>query len=211
MPSFTSDWFTPNIPAWENLFRWIQWDKSAPKLVIEIGCYEGRASLWIVDNLLENEASRLYCVDVFTGLHEPGSYYQRFQQNITESDRRSRIIVRATTSIEFLIDFAAAGQKADFIYVDGAHRAANVLEDLVLSFRVLRNGGIIICDDYLGGDASRSDVTLSSPKVAIDAFTTIFRDRIEIFSGQPLYQLAFRKLRDLADDDPTARGLALED
>jgi predicted O-methyltransferase YrrM len=211
MPSFTSDWFSPNIPAWDNLFRWINWDRAAPKTVIEIGCYEGRASLWIVDNLLDHEQSRLYCVDVFTGMQQAQSYYRRFLQNVSESPRRSRILVRPAASFEFLTSFAVSGDRADFIYIDGAHRAASVLEDLVLSFRILRPGGVIICDDYLGGDGLKDNVTLASPKIAIDAFTTIFRDRLEIFSGQPLYQLAFRKLRDAHDDDPTSRGLAAGD
>jgi hypothetical protein len=75
-------------------------------------------------------------------------------------------------------------------------------------FRALKPGGLIICDDYLGGAGQGNDLILGSPKIAVDAFTTIFRDRIEIIVGQPLYQLAFTKRRDRDDDDPTSRGEA---
>jgi len=35
----------------------------------------------------------------------------------------------------------------DIIYIDGNHQTYAVIEDLVLSFRKLKSGGIIICDD----------------------------------------------------------------
>ena len=92
-----------------------------------------------------------------------------------------------------------------FVYVDGSHRSADVLEDLVLAFHATRPGGIIICDDYLKG-ARSGDATLGSPKLAVDAFTSIYRDRLDIPWGQPLYQLAMIKTADRPSDDPGARG-----
>ena len=81
-----------------------------------------------------------------------------------------------------------------------------MLEDLVLAFHATLPGGVIICDDYLKG-VRGGDLTLGSPKLAVDAFTTIYRDRIDIPWGQPLYQLAMVKIADRAGDDPGARGL----
>ena len=37
----------------------------------------------------------------------------------------------------------------DFIYIDGDHTNEGVFIDSVLSFPLLKNGGIIIFDDYL--------------------------------------------------------------
>jgi len=205
MPTFTSDWFSHNIPAWSSFFGAMVWDNSVPKTVVEIGAYEGRASLWLLENLLQNDKSRLHCVDVFAGAEQPDSYWQRFKANVLDSEHRSKVAVHTKTSFAFLNRYVADGGQADFIYVDGSHRAADVLEDLILSFRALKPGGLIICDDYLGG-SGQHELTLGSPKIAVDAFTTIFRDRIEIISGQPLYQFAFFKLRDRSDDDPASRG-----
>ena len=50
------------------------------------------------------------------------------------------------------------------------------------------------------------DLTLGSPKLAVDAFTSIYRDRLDIPWGQPLYQLAMIKTADRTSDDPGARG-----
>ena len=69
----------------------------------------------------------------------------------------------------------------------------------------MRPGGIIICDDYLKG-APAGDLMLGSPKLAVDAFTSIYRDRLDIPWGQPLYQLVMIKRADRAPDDPGARG-----
>jgi len=206
MPEFTSDWFSHNIPAWQSFFGSMGWSNAAPKTVVEIGSYEGRSSLWILENLLQHPDSVLHCVDVFANREAPDSYWHRFKANILDGVHGPKVQAHATPSFPFMNRFVAEGRQADFIYIDGSHRAADVLEDLVLAFRALRTGGLIICDDYLGGAGVGNELTLGSPKIAIDAFTTIFRDRIEIIGGQPLYQLAFYKRADRNDDDATSRG-----
>ena len=65
MPKFTSDWFSNNIPAWNGIFTSLGWNANTPKTVVEIGSYEGRASLWILEHLLKDRQSQLHCVDVF--------------------------------------------------------------------------------------------------------------------------------------------------
>jgi predicted O-methyltransferase YrrM len=97
-----------------------------------------------------------------------------------------------------LAKLLASGKEGffDFIYVDGSHQAPDVLCDAVMSFRLLRPGGIIAFDDYLwqeplpyGADPIRS------PKIAIDAFTNIYCRKITVLSMH-LYQLYVRKLSD---------------
>ena len=36
----------------------------------------------------------------------------------------------------------------DIIYIDGSHATSDVLEDAVLSYRLLKPGGLLIFDDY---------------------------------------------------------------
>ena len=206
-PSFSSDWFSGNVPAWTSFFAGLGWDPKLPKTVLELGCFEGRASLWILENLLLNSASRLHCVDVFPYEDNPGSYSARHRRNVLTSPRGNMVIRHAMYSYDFLVDFVAKGGKADFIYIDASHRSPEVLEDLVLAFQALNVGGIMICDDYLGGSPdSKAEGVLSTPKMAIDVFMTLFRNRLRIIVGQPLYQLAFTKTADRGRDDPTSRG-----
>ena len=122
----------------------------------------------MLDNLLQNQNSQLHCVDVFAG-----DYAERFSSNIAERPDAHKVAIHKKTSFDFLVNFLAGVERADFIYVDGSHRAADVLEDLILSFRALKPGGLLISDDYLGGPGKGNDLTLGTPKIAIDAFTTI--------------------------------------
>ena len=205
MAEFTTDWFGRYAAYWRELFVSQGWRPDVPRTVVEIGSYEGRSALWMLENLLQHPQSRLLCVDTFQGREQPDSYWHRFEANVLHSRHAAKVSVSASASLPFLTRFVASGNKADFIYVDGSHRAAEVLEDLVLAFHAMRPGGIIICDDYLKG-APAGDLTLGSPKLAVDAFTTIYRDRLDIPWGQPLYQLVMIKRADRASDDPGARG-----
>ena len=38
----------------------------------------------------------------------------------------------------------------DIIYIDGSHKADNVFNDAMESFKILKKGGILLFDDFLG-------------------------------------------------------------
>jgi predicted O-methyltransferase YrrM len=205
MAEFSTDWFGRYASYWTELFASRRWHPGAPRTVIEIGSFEGRSALWMLENLLQHPQSHLYCVDTFHDRENPESYWHRFEANVLASPHSGKVTVAASSSLPFLTAFVAAGNQADFVYVDGSHRAAEVLEDLVLAFHATKPGGVIIVDDYLIAPRL-GELTLDSPKIAVDAFTTIYRDRLAIPWGQPLYQLAMIKTADRAADDPGARG-----
>lgn len=81
-------------------------------------------------------------------------------------------------------------EEFDFIYIDGSHNAIDVLEDAVLSFRLLKNNGIIAFDDYLWNDEQYSDGTY--PKLAIDAFISIYDHKIKLLYKE--YQVWIQKI-----------------
>jgi predicted O-methyltransferase YrrM len=205
MAEFTTDWFSRYPDYWRDLFASNGWTAEVPRTVIEIGSYEGRSALWILEHLLQHPASRLHCVDTFADRENPDSYWRKFETNVLASAHAAKVSVSALPSLAFMTRLVAAGERVDFIYVDGSHCAADVLEDLILAFHATRPGGIIICDDYLKTSRS-ADITLNSPKLGVDAFTTLYRDRLTIHWGQPLYQLAMIKTADRPADDPGARG-----
>ncbi len=205
---FTSDWFSHNIPGWLHMFSSYGLGADAALTVVELGAYEGRASDWLLDNLLRHPQSVLHCVDTFPDPDAADSYWGRFRQNVLLRDDSAKVRVHSGSTFSFLVDFVQRHGRADFIYVDASHRAPDVLTDLVLAFRALKVGGLMICDDYLGGAGVGQELTLGSPKIAVDAFTTIFRPQIEIVAWQPLYQLAFVKREAWGDDDPGSRGAA---
>jgi len=162
--------------TWRKVFSRFGWDGSEPRTVVEIGSYEGASAVWIARNLLTAPGSRLYCIDGWQGLEEQRA---RFTRNIAALPDPGLVTVLDSTSRKALVRLEADGVKADFVYVDGSHAAPDVLSDLVLGFGLLKVGGVLICDDYLWADERYDGGSLlGRPKLAIDAFTTIFADKI---------------------------------
>lgn len=185
--TFTQNWFTRKIPVWEKTLAAF---KGKPGVrYLEIGLYEGRSALWMLENILTDPTSRLTGIDIFEG-----ELKDRFFDNL----RRSKAEERAT----ILIGFSQVEMRKlplesfDIIYIDGSHATADVLEDAVLSYRLLRPGGVLIFDDYTWsgalytGPLTRDD-SGDFPKAAIDRFVQCFGARMTVIHNA--YQLVLKK------------------
>ena len=200
MPRFTEDFFTRHIPHWEALFFGeLAWDPEAPRRVVEIGCFEGRSTLWFLEHLLRHPDSRITYIDTFAGGAEHTAaqsegLYERFLANLGESGQAHKAEALRMDSFAGLTRLLASGARADLVYVDGSHEAPDVLADLVLAFRLLPPGGVVLCDDYLWSreETARADV-LGCPKLAIDSFTNIHRRQIDLLEWGYAWQHAFRR------------------
>jgi len=73
-------------------------------------------------------------------------------------------------------------ERYDVVFIDGSHEAFDVIHDLTEAYRVVRNGGIVIADDYTWHN-EKSDC----PKVAIDMFAEQAKDRIQILRKTRLF------------------------
>lgn len=182
---FTNDWFSHNISAWQAVLP-----QRNIKRVLEIGSYEGRSTLWLMENVLPKYGYKdLTCIDVWKDV----DVYTRFINNTSKHDMR--IDIRYGSSVielAKLITYKSRpieADKFDFIYVDGSHIASDVLTDLCLAFELLKPGGLMICDDYLGGEWTNP---LDQPKMAIDAFINCNMKRLRVLpvSG---YQIFIQK------------------
>jgi len=135
-----------------------------------------------LENIAINENAHLVCIDAF---EQPN-----LKDNLEASGRANRADVRIGLSRDVLRNLAP--NSFDFIYIDGYHGQVEVLEDAVLSFRLAKLGCLICFDDYLWDDpVHNADGT---PKIAIDAFTVIYRRKIEI--SEYGRQVWIRKLSD---------------
>jgi len=63
---FTETWFDPMIPNWISLFDTLKKNGSTFNNVLEIGCFEGRATVFTCDNILDS-GSKYTIVDTFGG------------------------------------------------------------------------------------------------------------------------------------------------
>ena len=122
---------------------------------------------------------------------------KRFRNNtniaIEKSVNKVDLKIHKGFSADELSKMLAVGMRDyfDFIYIDGGHQGPDVLTDAVLSFRLLKVGGVIVFDDYLW-QVGKKDL-ISIPKLAIDSFVNIYSAKINIFNA-PLYQLYIKKV-----------------
>ncbi len=194
MPTYTQDYMAANIRAWINFFKRVGWRTDEPKTVIEVGSYEGSSAVWILNNLLRAEGGKLYCIDAWAQPDEGETRFRRFQANIAETGRADAVETLRAWSHEALVQLLSRGVQADFIYIDGAHDALNVLRNAVMSFEMLKPGGVMILDDYLWNNPKYGgNHTLGRPKIAIDAFTTIYADALEVATMPTNVQTFIRK------------------
>jgi predicted O-methyltransferase YrrM len=187
MPTFTADWFSPNIPALKEILK-SYIDKEC--LILELGCFEGRATLWFLNYLPK---SVVEAVDVFFETPEykqyggyTHSYEETFRGNVESYGER--VYTHKDSSFDYLVQALSTKPRVlfDIIYVDGSHEAINVLKDMLLGWEVLKTGGVMICDDYAW--TRRVDC----PKIAIDIFLSLYAGKYELLEKG--YQVAVRKL-----------------
>ncbi len=199
---FTQDWFSNNIPVWDQLI-----DQVSPSAFLEIGAFEGRATAYLIEKVGTQRPIEIHCVDTWEGgvEHAPSmmpDVERRFHENVAlataRASNRVDLVKHKGTSARMLPELIAAGRAGtfDFVYIDGSHQAPDVLLDAILGFQLLRPGGVIVFDDYLWHmEADGSQDHYNMPKPAIDAFVNIYRRKLAVFSA-PLYQLLVRKLSD---------------
>jgi len=161
--------------------------KGQPNLrFLEVGCFEGRAACWLLDNILTDPSSTLTCIDTFEpfqlaryinawpnrpDLESPGilHFEEQFDENIRRTGRASQVRKMKGSSQELLRTLPLASY--DFIYIDGSHRPADVLRDGVLAWDLLKEDGFLFFDDYL---LYSFTAPYDSPRMAIDAILSIF-------------------------------------
>lgn len=191
---FTKDWFSQAEQVWPQLIPLLP----ERKAFLEIGSFEGRSTVWIVENMM-TDGGWVDCVDTWEGGEEHdeedmSAVLRRFRANIEllgEKYPERRVCEHEETSQWALSQFNASMYGSpiyDFIYIDGSHKAPDVLTDACMAWPLLKPKGLMVFDDYMWGNPRDA---LHRPKIAIDAFTTIFGETAEtIHVG---YQLVVRK------------------
>ena len=174
--------------------------KNKPDLkFLEIGSFEGRSAVWVLENILTDKSSKLTCIDTFEGSieHHTNEQYTKllptlydiFTHNV--SFFKDQTIVKRGMSQDIMKHLYCQNNKYDFIYIDGDHMATSALEDAILGFGLLKVGGIMCFDDYHAG-LENPDDNLEHAHCAIDAFLKIYRNKIVVL--HKAYQVMLRKI-----------------
>ena len=190
---FTQDWFSEKNPEKVviQFEEFLSEFKGKPCMFLEIGSFEGMSTIWMLENILTEESSQIFCIDAWA--EWTGDAFVRFVSNINKTGFRNKVhIVKGDSSEELRV---FPNHYFDFIYVDGNHDEKAVIKDAIGSFRVLKRGGIIAFDDYLLGvrypNSHGSKAMNGSAKKAIDYFIETFKDELDVIHND--YKLWIRK------------------
>ena len=166
---FNDDHFTyliPNLELCKNILGPIEH-------AIEIGNHEGRSACWIVENML-SPTGQLCCIDPFNSLPTK----TLFEQNISKAvSNMQSYKIMTDYSYVALARLISQRRQFDFIYIDGAHHNHEVITDAVMSWKLLKDGGIMVFDDYF---PLTDGMIPPSPKTAIDSFQGLFYKDFEL-------------------------------
>jgi predicted O-methyltransferase YrrM len=178
---FTNDWFSGRIPELKKLTASIK----ECEHILEIGSYEGMSTCWWLQNVLSDHGS-IVCIDPF-GLYE--SQRERFELNVKKIIGKNQVLsVYQMKSYDGLAKLITQKQEYDFIYIDGHHKASVVFSDAAMAWGLLKQGGIMLFDDY---EWTSKPGILNQPKIAVNAFLDVHADQLEVVMKN--WQLAVRK------------------
>ena len=186
---FTADW---GASLRTNLERIYPSKPETKKICAEVGSFEGMGSLHIVRYLCNHEDSKLYCIDPW--LDSYGSIadvlntdwltktftgqYARFLRNTAGNQKIVPMRGPSNTKIPDIPD------TLDFAYIDGDHAPQQVYKDAVNILSKMKQGGIILFDDY---EWVNNGV---HTKLGIDRFLYEYSSKIDVILRN--YQLAVR-------------------
>jgi len=192
---FSQDWFSHNLLIWEQFLSSL---KGLTDLrILEIGSWEGRSTCWLLENIATDPTARIACIDTFEGSVEHAvmvdqtvlkTIEQRFDWNLEKTgtpEKVRKVVGRSQTVLRSLIP-----NTYHLAYIDGSHIASDVLEDTLLTWQLVKIGGLIIFDDY--GFVFAPEIAEDPPKVAIDVFLKLFKKKIKLLHQN--YQVILEKV-----------------
>lgn len=164
---FHADFFSQHVENWKSDLSKLMMTEG--NRVLEIGCFEGFSTCWLIDNLLHGPSSEIVCIDPFDG------YWSRmFEYNVMCSGKARQVTIYKGRSQDILRRLPSF-PKFNLIHIDGSHDRRDCLEDIVLSWNLLNPGGIVIIDDY----KMRCDETASFPvQEAVDVFLKFYSNSL---------------------------------
>jgi predicted O-methyltransferase YrrM len=151
-PEYTHTWFRDEIqPIWE---KFLLPRKASISRYLEIGVCEAMSMVWVLENLLDDKPSG-ESVAIGIDPYLPARWWRQ-----EEADEHKR---RAYANLQPYDGWSLSIQKSEYallkmcnadptvlfdvLYVDGNHNAPEALTDMMLGWRLLRDGGLMIVDD----------------------------------------------------------------
>ena len=172
--NFSQKWFLNNF---EIFTFFLPKDKSLKFDYLEVGCYEGLSSFYV---LSEYKFVNAFFLDIWD-MPNPNSktlspnfnlIEKAFDQNLLGFNFK-KIKNDSVISMRKLLK---DNVHFDFIYIDGSHNGEDILSDAIEAFKILKVNGLMFFDDFLQHDDNR----ILQSYVGIDKFLSLYSDYLEI-------------------------------
>lgn len=194
MYNWTNDLPDDSINAFLSVINYINTKNvNQRKHILEIGTFAGTSAIKLVE-LIKN--ADITVIDMWEDYNEVGgtigtvdkmkdNHIERiFYQNLEASGLKHLFTIKKGNSFDVLLSLIKDNVFFDVIYVDGSHTLLDSYVDIMLSFELLRKGGVLIIDDvpFNSGDI------LNSPLEGVRSFVQRNEKRITILhSGFRLF------------------------
>ena len=172
--NFSQKWFLNNF---EIFTFFLPKDKSLKFDYLEVGCYEGLSSFYV---LSEYKFVNAFFLDIWD-MPNPNSktlstnfdlIEKAFDQNLSGFNFK-KIKNDSVISMRKLLK---ENVHFDFIYIDGSHNGEDILSDAIEAFKILKVNGLMFFDDFLQHDDNR----ILQSYVGIDKFLSLYSDYLKI-------------------------------
>jgi hypothetical protein len=173
---YGNNFFEKWIPLWKKFLGHLP-DQPNVK-GIEVGVLYGYCAIYCSEKIVNGNGSIHYAIDI-----NDNEYLQnniKLYKNIQFVKGKSYDILRHNFEPSSI----------DYIYIDGSHLAIDVLSDAVLSWSLLKDGGILIFDDYGWGVHTKDEK--QKPRLAIDAFLSAYVGHYELLYKE--WQVFLKKI-----------------
>ena len=172
--NFSNKWFLNNFDIF-NFF--LPKDKNSKFDYLEVGCFEGLSSFFV---LSEYKAVNAILLDIWdmpnpnskTLSHNFNSIEKAFDNNLSGFN----FTKIKDDSVVAMRKLFKQNKSFDFIYIDGSHNGEDILSDAIEAFKILKKEGLIFFDDFLQHDKNRA---LQSYE-GIEKFLTLYSSYIKI-------------------------------
>lgn len=162
--------------------------KGRPILYVEIGCFEGDSAEWVAKNILTHPGARGIGIDDYApdrkrGPAEIDAVKQLAIKRLAPYPRWSW---RFEKSQDVLRRNSWGTRPIDLLYIDGSHNAHDVVLDFAYAWPHLKEGSVVVFDDYGIGARQTRDDGIPRVPVAVGAILSAFQLFVEPLATGPM-------------------------
>ena len=172
------NWFgVKNRVIWSYFFEKIGLDSTEKIAYLEIGSFEGLSACFFFNQFPRAEIT---CIDTWEGSdeHSGDLIFSEVEKSFdtNTADFSDQLVKVKSDSFDYLKSLADEAI-FDVIYVDGSHYSRDVLLDAIFAFDHLKDGGLMIFDDYLWGFYKEDG---DNPIWAINLFVKFYKRQLKV-------------------------------